>query len=57
MSRHCAFDRNAPRVELWDAMLPGLPAFAASHWLVLALKTLAALGFIWSANLVILYAC
>jgi len=24
---------------------------------VLALKTLAALGFIWSANLVILYAC
>jgi len=38
-------------------MLPGLPTLAASHWLVLALKTLAALGFIGSANLVILYAC
>jgi len=38
-------------------MFPGLPTLAGSHWLLLALKTLAALGFIWSANLVILYAC
>ncbi len=38
-------------------MLPGLPTLAGSRWLVLALKTLAALGFIGSANLVILYAC
>ena len=44
-------------MEGWDAMLPGLPTLAASHWVVLAFKTLAALGFIWSANLVILYAC
>jgi hypothetical protein len=44
-------------VEWWETMLPGLPTLAASHWVVLALKTLAALGFIWSANLVILYAC
>jgi hypothetical protein len=38
-------------------MLPGLPTLAVSHWLALVLKTLAALGFIWSANFVILYAC
>lgn len=37
-------------------MFPGLPPLAA-HWLVLALKALAAAGFIWTANLVILYAC
>ena len=39
------------------AMLPGLPTLAGSHWFVLVIKTLAALGFIWTANLVILYAC
>jgi hypothetical protein len=38
-------------------MLFGLPTLAGPHWLVLALKTLAALGFVCSANLVILYAC
>jgi hypothetical protein len=38
-------------------MLSGLPALAASHWVALALKTIAAVGFIWSANFVILYAC
>lgn len=30
---------------------------AGPHWLVLALKMLAAAGFMLSANLVILYAC
>ncbi len=39
-------------------MFPALPALAAApHWLMLVLKTLAAVGFICSANLVILYAC
>jgi hypothetical protein len=38
-------------------MLPDLPTLAGAHWLVLAVKTLAALGFICAANLVILYAC
>jgi hypothetical protein len=38
-------------------MLPVWPTLAGSHWLALALKALAALGFIWSANFVILYAC
>jgi hypothetical protein len=38
-------------------MLFGLPTLAAPHWLALVLKTLAAVGFIWSANFVILYAC
>jgi hypothetical protein len=36
-------------------MLPALPPFGAA-WLVLALKALAALGFMTAANLVILYA-
>lgn len=38
-------------------MFSGLPTFAGAHWFVLILKTLAAFGFIWVANLVILYAC
>jgi hypothetical protein len=38
-------------------MLPGLPTWAGAHWLVLAVKALAAFGFILAANLVILYAC
>ena len=38
-------------------MLSGLPTLAGAHWLVLVLKTLAAFGFILTANLVILYAC
>ena len=38
-------------------MLPDLPTLAGSHWLMLALKALAAAGFMGSANLVILYAC
>jgi hypothetical protein len=29
----------------------------ASHWLVLGLKALAAMGFMTAANVVILYAC
>jgi hypothetical protein len=39
------------------AMLPVLPTLAGPHWFVLVVKTLAALGFICTANLVILYAC
>jgi hypothetical protein len=40
-----------------EMMLPALPLIAAPHWLMLVFKTLAALGFIWSANFVVLYAC
>jgi hypothetical protein len=38
-------------------MLSGLPTLAGAHWIVVIVKTLAAFGFIWTANLVILYAC
>jgi len=40
-------------------MLPALPTLgsAASAWLMLALKALAALGFMIAANAVVLYAC
>jgi hypothetical protein len=38
-------------------VLPGLPTVPDPYWLAVVLKTLAALGFIWSANFVILYAC
>lgn len=40
-------------------MLPDLPIFLSikSAWMILALKITAALGFILSANMVILYAC
>ncbi len=38
-------------------MFSSLPTLAGAHWLVLLVKTLAAFGFIWTANLVILYAC
>jgi hypothetical protein len=39
-------------------MIPGLPTLtgASSAWLLLALKALAAMGFMTAANLVILYA-
>jgi len=36
-------------------MIPLLPAGGA--WLTLALKALAAMGFIFAANAVVLYAC
>ncbi len=39
-------------------MLPKLPVIAfKSGWILLALKVLAAAGFMTAANLVILYAC
>jgi hypothetical protein len=40
-------------------MIPELPVLtgAASSWLLLSLKALAAMGFMTAANLVILYAC
>jgi hypothetical protein len=40
-------------------MIPDLPTLtgAAGGWLLLALKAVAAMGFMTAANLVILYAC
>jgi hypothetical protein len=40
-------------------MIPVLPTLggAASAWLMLALKALAAIGFMTAANAVIMYAC
>jgi hypothetical protein len=40
-------------------MIPDLPTLtgATSHWMILALKALAATGFMTAANVVILYAC
>ncbi len=40
-------------------MIPVLPSLggAGSAWLLLVLKTLAAMGFMAAANAVILYAC
>jgi hypothetical protein len=37
-------------------MIPALPTLTGASWLVLLVKTLGAVGFIWTANLVILYA-
>jgi hypothetical protein len=37
-------------------MLPSWPTLTGAHALVLLVKTLGALGFIWAANFVILYA-
>jgi hypothetical protein len=37
-------------------MLSGLPTWVAAHGLMLVVKALAAVGFMWTANLVILYA-
>jgi hypothetical protein len=40
-------------------MLPDLPTLTGSSggWMLLALKALAAMGFMTAANLLILYAC
>jgi hypothetical protein len=40
-------------------MLPDLPNLTGpfSAWLVLALKAIAAMGFMTAANVIILYAC
>ena len=40
-------------------MLPDLPTFtgAAGGWMFLALKAIAAMGFMTAANVFILYAC
>jgi hypothetical protein len=40
-------------------MIPGLPTLtgAPSAWMLLALKALAATGFMTAANVFILYAC
>ncbi len=40
-------------------MIPELPTLsgAAGYWTILALKALAATGFMTAANVVILYAC
>jgi hypothetical protein len=44
--------------SLW-AMIPDLPTLtgAASGWALLALKAIAAMGFMTAANVFILYAC
>ncbi len=38
-------------------MTPGLPTLTGAHLLMLLAKMLAVIGFTWTANLVILYAC
>jgi hypothetical protein len=38
-------------------MIPDLPDLAGASWTLLALKALAALGFMTAANAIILYAC
>jgi hypothetical protein len=38
-------------------MFSSLPTLAGGHWVVLIVKALTAFGFMWTANLVILYAC
>jgi hypothetical protein len=52
------FDRSAPTGKL-KGMLPDLPTLTGSSggWMLLALKALAAMGFMTAANLLILYAC
>ncbi len=47
---------DAARTGKVKAMLPSLPTLTGAHWLLLAVKTLGALGFMWAANFVILYA-
>ena len=41
------------------AMIPDLPTLtgASGGWILLALKAIAAMGFMTAANVVILYAC
>jgi hypothetical protein len=42
-----------------DGMIPELPSLTgdASAWIIIAVKALAATGFMTAANFVILYAC
>jgi hypothetical protein len=55
---HPRFDTGALTGKLED-VIPDLPSLtdAFSTWALIALKGLAAMGFMTAANLVILYAC